>query len=196
MGLLLFSRHAESTLNVEGRVNGDPGVHVVLTPTGEDEARRLGIQVAHVPIHLCVHTRFSRTRQTAELALAGRGVPFEEEPLLDDIKVGDLEGQTIGDYRAWKAEHTRADAFPGGESLNDAARRYATAFERLANSAVGRTVLIVCHEIPIRYAVNAASGSEHLDGPVHDIANATPFIFTEDALDRAARHATALAEST
>ena len=187
MGLILFSRHAESTLNVEGRVNGDPSVHVVLTPAGEVEARVLGVQVAHVPIHLCVHTRFSRTRQTAELALEGRGVPFESEPLLDDIDVGDLEGNPIAEYRAWKAKHTRADAFPGGESLDDAARRYSTAFERLADSAVGRTVLVVCHEIPIRYAVNAAAGSDHLDGPVHDIPNATPFIFTEDTLDQAAK---------
>ena len=195
MGLILFSRHAESTLNVEGRVNGDPGVHVVLTPTGEAEARVLGIQVAHVPIHLCVHTRFSRTRQTAELALEGRGVPFEAEPLLDDIDVGDLEGNLIAEYRAWKAKHTRADAFPGGESLDDAARRYATAFERLADSAVGRTVLVVCHEIPIRYALNAVSGSDRFDGPVHDIPNSTPFLFTEDTLDQAAKRVLELVAS-
>jgi hypothetical protein len=47
-------------------------------------------------------------------------------------------------------------------------------------------VLVVCHEIPIRYALNAAGGSDSLDGPVHDIPNAVPYCFDEDALERAA----------
>jgi hypothetical protein len=33
-------------------------------------------------------------------------------------------------------------------------------------------VLVVCHEVPIRYAVNAAAGSDDLDGPFHDVENA------------------------
>src|SRR5947209_3667096 len=105
-----------------------------------------------------------------------RDVQLEVEPLLDDIDVGDLEGATIDDYRAWKRAHTRADRFPGGESLDDAARRYARAFRQLA-TAERRAVLVVCHEIPIRYALNAAARSGDLDGPEHEIANAAPYLF-------------------
>ena len=112
-------------------------------------------------------------------------MPLEVEPLLDDIYVGDLEGKTIDDYRAWKRAHTRADAFPGGESLDDAARRYALAYERLL-ARPERRILVVCHEIPVRYAVNAASGSDELDGPVHEIANCVPYLFDEEGLERAA----------
>ena len=185
--LFFFARHAESTLNVAGRVNGDPNVAVDLTGRGEAEAQTLGIQLAFAPIDRCVHTRFDRTRHTAELALAGRDVPFDVEPRLDDIDVGDLEGNTIADYRAWKRQHTRSDSFPGGESLDAAARRYAEAYRRLVDGD-GAAVLVVCHEIPIRYALNAAAGSDSLDGPVHDIGNAAPFIFEEAALLRAADH--------
>jgi hypothetical protein len=46
-------------------------------------------------------------------------------------------------------------------------------------------VLVVCHEIPVRYALNGASGSDSLDGPAHEIGNALPFLFDEDALERA-----------
>ena len=126
MGLYLLTRHAQSELNVSRRVNGDPGVPVGLTPAGEAEALGLGMQVANVALDLCVHTRFGRTRRTAELALAGREIPFAEEPLLDDIDVGDLEGRTIEDYRAWKHRHGRDQRFPSGESLDEAARRYAS----------------------------------------------------------------------
>jgi broad specificity phosphatase PhoE len=184
MQLYMITRHGESTLNFENRVNGDPSVPVRLTDKGREEARLLGQQLAHVPIDLCVHTPFPRTRETAEVALAGREVPFEDVPELGDIDIGELEGKTVEDYRAWKREHTRHDPFPGGESLDDAARRYADAYERLLERPEAR-ILIVTHEIPLRYAINAAGGSDELDGPAHQLANATPYLFDEAALTRA-----------
>src|SRR6185437_4887204 len=97
------------TLNFENRINGDPAVPVALTEQGRAEARLLGEQLAHVRLDLCIHTRFARTLETAGIALAGRNVPLKLEPLLDDIDVGELEGETIEDYRAWKREHHRSD---------------------------------------------------------------------------------------
>jgi probable phosphoglycerate mutase len=185
MRLFMLVRHAHSTLNVEGRVNGDPKVQVPLTEQGREGAAQLGHQLAQVPIELCVHTRFARTRETADAILGERKAPRLEEPLLDDIDVGDLEGVTIEEYRAWKREHARADAFPGGESLDDAARRYARALRGLLERPES-SILVVCHEIPIRYALNAAAGSDDLDGPEHQIPNATPYLFDEAALERAA----------
>jgi broad specificity phosphatase PhoE len=182
--LYVIARHGESTLNFEQRINGDPSVPVALTEKGREEARLLGQQIAHVPIELCVHTRFSRTRETAAVALEGRDAPFEVEPLLDDIDVGELEGLTLEEYRAWKRAHTRSDPFPGGESLDDAARRYAQAYRKLLERPE-TSILIVTHEIPLRYAINAADGSDQLDGPTRQLANATPYLFDEAALTRA-----------
>ena len=184
MRLFVLVRHGQSELNVKHLVNGDPDVQVGLTEQGKAEADALRVQLAGVELDLCLHTRFGRTRTTAEIALGGRPVPLEEEQLLDDIYVGELEGQTIDEYRAWKAEHTRQDAFPGGESLDDAARRYADAYERLL-ARPERRVLVVCHEIPVRYAVNAAAGSDDLDGPAHAIRNCAPHVFDEEGLGRA-----------
>jgi len=183
--LFVLTRHAHSTLNVASRVNGDPSVPVPLTADGKAEAEQLGHQLAGIPIDLCVHTRFGRTQEPADEALRGRDVPPIEEPLLDDIDVGDLEGVTLEEYRAWKRNHTRKDPFPGGESLDDAALRYARAFEHLLERSE-QTLLVVCHEVPVRYAVNAAASSDDLDGPEHSIPNATPYLFDETALARAA----------
>jgi broad specificity phosphatase PhoE len=183
--LFILTRHAHTTLNIAFRVNGDPSVPVPLTEDGRREAAQLGVQLANVPIEICLHTRFHRTLETAEIALAGRDVPFVEEPLLDDVDVGDLEGESLDEYRAWKKEHTRSDSFPGGESLDDAARRYARAFTHLVERPEA-TMLVACHEIPIRYALNAAAGSSDLDGPAHTIPNATAYLFDEPALRRAA----------
>ena len=111
-------------------------------------------------------------------------VPRVVDPDLNDIRVGELEGKTLADYREWKHGRGRDDPFPGGESLNDAARRYADAFERLL-ARPEDVVLVVCHEIPVRYVVNAAAGSAELDRPLHDIPNATPYLFDPDGLRRA-----------
>ena len=192
MRLFIVAHHAHSVLNEQRRVSGDPAIDVPLTATGEDEARRLGEQLLHAPIDLCIHTRFGRTQATAALALAGRRVPLECEPLLDDVDVGDLEGASLDDYRAWKSNRTRKDRFPNGESLDESALRYAAAYRRL----LGRdeqTTLVVCHEIPLRYALNAAAGSDDLDAPFHALPNATPYLFDEPALERAAERIAALA---
>jgi broad specificity phosphatase PhoE len=182
--LLIVARHAHSTLNLERRINGDPDVRVDLTLQGVEEARRLGLEVANLELDLCVHTRFSRTRDTAEIALTGRKVPMRVEPLFDDIDVGELEGWTIDRYREWKSEHLRSDRFPGGESLDEAARRYAEGYRRLLQGAED-VVLLVCHEIPLRYALNGASGSNELDGPVRQLGNAIPYLFDEAGVRRA-----------
>ena len=93
-----------------------------------------------------------------------------------------------------KRELGRKRAFPGGESLDDAARRYAAAYRDLLERNV-RRVLVVCHEIPVRYALNAAAGSDALDGPpFHDLPNAVPFAFDGAALARAAARIEQLAE--
>ena len=192
MRLFVLVRHGQSELNVTRHVNGDPSVPVQLTAQGEAEAASLGAQIAGLALDLCVHTRFGRSRRTAELALAGRDAPVELEPLLDDIDLGELEGKTIDEYRAWKREHERSDAFPGGESLDAAALRYAEAYARLLARPERRT-LAVCHEIPVRYAVNAAAGSDDLDGPMHEIRNCVPYVFDEDGLERAVAQMRALA---
>ena len=181
MRLFVVARHAQSTLNVERRVNGDPAVPVGLTDLGREEARELGVQIANISFDRCVVTRFARTRETAQLALAGRDVPIEIEPLLDDIDVGDLDGKPIEEYRAWKHGNARSVAFPGGESLDDATGRYARGWRSVLEGP-GEVVLVVCHEIPLRYALNGAGGSDTLDGPVHELRNATPYLFSEEGL--------------
>ena len=135
MRLFVLVRHGQSELNVSRRVNGDPSVPVGLTEQGEAEAAALRLQLAGIALDLCVHTRFGRSRATARIALEGRDIAVEVEPLLDDIDVGELEGRTIDDYRAWKAEHTRA----GRLSRRREPGRLSPALRRRLRAAAGAT---------------------------------------------------------
>jgi broad specificity phosphatase PhoE len=184
MRLFVLARHAESVLNLERRVNGDPTVDVPLTERGRAEAAQLGQCLTNLGLQVCLTSRFPRTAETARIAMAWRELGWEVEPLFDDVDVGELEGWKIEDYRTWKHSHARGEAFPGGESLDGAARRYADAFRRLLESSHS-CVLVVTHEIPIRYALNGAAGSSTLDGPAHEIPNAVPYLFDEEGLQRA-----------
>ena len=166
-------------------MNGDPAVPVGLTEQGEAEAAALRLQLAGIGLDLCVHTRFGRTRATAEIALGGRPVPLEEEPLLDDIDVGELEGQTIAEYRAWKAEHTRQDAFPGGESLDDAARQVRRGLRAPARAPGAADPRRLPRDPrPLRDQRRGRLGRRSTR-PAHGIGNCIPHLFDEDGLARA-----------
>jgi len=190
--IFLLARHGESLLNVASVVNADPARDPGLSARGEEEARELGRQIAALEIELVVTSRFPRVQQTAAIAIGARSVPHIALQDLDDVRVGELEGRTIAEYRVWKHEHTRSEAFPGGESLDAAAARYADAYRSLLDRPE-RAVLVVCHEIPVRYAINAAAGSEQLDAPVHDVQNAVPYLFGESGLAAAAARIARLA---
>ena len=192
MRLFVLVRHGQSVLNVAGVINGDPALDRGLSEQGVEQASQLAAQLAQLPIDLLVVSPFPRAVQTAEIALHGRDVPREVDPELGDVRIGELEGGSLDDYRRSKPHTERDVPFPGGESLNDAARRYVRAFRRLCDRAE-QTTLVVCHEIPVRYAVNAAGGSPSLDAPLHDVRNATPYVFDEASLRRAAAQIVALA---
>jgi broad specificity phosphatase PhoE len=132
--------------------------------------------------------------QTANIALAGRDVPHLVDEELGDVRIGDLEGKSLDDYRAAPAHSNRRERFPGGESLDEAALRYAGVFERLLERDEEVT-LVVCHEIPVRYLANAAAGSEELNGPLRFVANATPYLFDETSLRCAVERTRQLAGS-
>jgi 2,3-bisphosphoglycerate-dependent phosphoglycerate mutase len=187
MRLFLLARHGQSLFNVDSVVNGDPALDRGLSEQGIEEAGRLAGQLAGLPVDVVAVSPFPRALQTANIALAGREVPHLVDEDLGDVRIGDLEGKSLDAYRETPAHSNRKERFPGGESLDEAALRYATAVRRLLARSEP-TTLVVCHEIPVRYALNAAAGSHDLDAPAHAIPNATPYLFDDAALERAAAH--------
>jgi broad specificity phosphatase PhoE len=173
-------------------VNGDPTLDRGLSEQGIEEAERLAGQLAAAPLGLVAVSPFPRAVQTANIALAGREILHLVDDDLGDVRIGELEGKSLDAYRDSPAHSNRREPFPGGESLDGAALRYAGAFERLLARDEAAT-LVVCHEFPVRYLVNAAAGSDQLDGPLHYVANATPYLFDEGSLRRAVERVRELA---
>ena len=128
MRLSFFSRHAQSTLNLEDRVNGDPAVAVPLTDGRRAQAARArGAAGRRSGRALRPHAlRRGRARPRSDRARAA-GTSRARRAALDDIDVGDLEGARSTSTAPGSGSTARDEPFPGGESLDDAARRYARA---------------------------------------------------------------------
>ncbi|TML56284.1 MAG: histidine phosphatase family protein [Actinobacteria bacterium] len=179
----LLTRHAESEASVAGLTNGDPRREIGLTALGSEQARRLGEQLANAQIELCAVSEFRRAQETADIALAGREVPRLVLPGLNDIRFGEFEGQPLSDYRRWARAHGPEDVVPGGDSRAATVRRYAEAFRALL-ARPDRTILVVAHSLPIRYALDAAAGT--LPAPaVEQVPYAEPFELDANQLSRA-----------
>lgn len=191
--LFVLARHAESTANVAHLVNGDPSHLVGLTARGRDQALELGGRIANLRLDLAVATRFLRTQETLKVVLKGRDVPTLIEPDLDEIRVGDFDGVQIDDYWSWKDRHTRSERFPRGESVDDALLRYAGALRSLLARSE-RVILVVLHEFALRQiaAAAAADPSTPIDT---ELGNATPYLFDQAAVARAAVGLESLARS-
>jgi len=156
----ILARHGESELSVRRVINGDPAARCALTEAGRAQARRLGALIANDTIELCITSEFERAKETADLALDGVDVPRMVMPDLNDITVGEFEGGVLEAFRAWISEHGLAAVPPGGgESRAQTAMRYARGFRRIAGRPED-VILVVCHGLPVAFAVRCARGEE------------------------------------
>lgn len=113
MERLILARHAESVFNVRGVLNGDPSIPGGLMREGRAQAARLGDRLESGRIDLCVTTEFERTRETADIALAGRDVQRLVVPELNDPPNGDLELQPYGELLRWREANGPDVPVPG-----------------------------------------------------------------------------------
>ena len=157
MKTLLVARHGESEYSLKQLVNGDPGVSCPLTEAGREQARALGAALADEAVDLCAVTEFQRVRETAELALQGRGVPFLVVAELNDPRYGEFEGGPLDAYREWVWGKGPLDAPAGGEHRGDIAARYARGLRTLLEQPA-RVIVFVGHSLPVRYVLDAAEG--------------------------------------
>src|ERR1700750_508166 len=190
--LFIVARHGESAANVARVVSSDPAHGAGLTPRGRAQARRLGAQLANLEIDIALCTRFLRTRETAELALRGRTVPLLVDPDFDEVDSGAFDGAPIRAYWAWRERHSPSARFPGGESLDEAVRRYADGLQRVLARDEAVT-LVVAHEHAVRHIVEAAGSVATPSRAGTAMGNALPYLVDDNAVRRAAQCLDALA---
>jgi broad specificity phosphatase PhoE len=152
---LVLVRHAIAASNHHGTASSSaPGEG--LTPAGQEQARRLGRDLAREAFDLGVATELRRTQETLDLALEGRDVPRLIVPELNEIRFGSFDGGPLVEYRAWAGSSPPSLEAPGGgESRAQAAARVARGLHVLLERPE-RRLLAVGHALAIRYILDAA----------------------------------------
>jgi broad specificity phosphatase PhoE len=173
---IVLIRHGETTYNARHLLNGDPSVPVPLSANGRRQCDALRAVLAPIAWRTVVITPFGRTRESLTCMLPDGPEPVVD-PDLGDIDLGFLESQPREAYRSWRLTHGVDEAPDGGESRTAARRRYARALARLAAATADHPTLVVTHDQPIRYLLNALAGDDPILGKAPPVPNATPFAF-------------------
>ncbi|MFI7546933.1 histidine phosphatase family protein [Actinoplanes sp. NPDC049599] len=178
-------RHGQSTGNViaqDAETAGSEAIDiperdadVPLSETGREQAEAVGAWLrGRKPDErpaLVVVSPYLRTRQTAELALAGTGIPAVVDERLRDRELGVLDLLTGRGVQArLPGEHARRVRLgkfyyrpPGGESWADVLLRLRALLREVRADHPGGRVLLVGHEatvLLVRYLAESLSEAE------------------------------------
>lgn len=120
-----------------------------LTEKGHAQARRLAERVANdIQPHVLYCSPLLRARQTARHVGDATGLPLNIDPDVSELRLNcpadkPAAAELDGWVRARRYPYT--PAFPGGEALADLQRRGAQAFDLMAQTHAGRSVVVVTH---------------------------------------------------
>jgi probable phosphoglycerate mutase len=158
-------RHGATVLSAEDRYAGS--ADVALSDEGRAQARALGARLASEPLAAAYASPMSRTRDTAELIVAGRGLSVAAVPEIRETDHGHWEGRTREEIRAaFPDEYARWERDPftfapsRGETGLQVLARALPAFLAIVHRHANGSVLVVSHKATIRLVIGELLGVE------------------------------------
>jgi isoleucyl-tRNA synthetase len=157
-------RHGEAENNVKNILSALPDAPHQLTEKGKEQVHTAVKFLKKKKIDLIVSSDFVRAKETTDII--AKELAFDPEkivydPRLREYNFGDFNGQSIDSWRDyWKTRKWTdpENKVPGGESPREMQDRMYRAFEDLEKAYSGKTILVVSHDDPLRYALSLADG--------------------------------------
>jgi len=151
---LILIRHGETDWNRIGRCQGV--ADIVLNENGRQQAKELGESLKNHDIKAVYSSDLKRALETAQHIAEHHNITVRLEPGLQEMDQGDLEGLSFTDIRdkyaevlkQWR-ESPETLRLPSGESLVEVQNRAWKVFEKVHNSHLGETVVVVSHNLTI-----------------------------------------------
>ncbi len=143
---------------MEGRIQGrsDPD----LSPKGCDQSLALHDQLKNRPISAIYTSTLKRSVCTAQPIASHFGLSVQEQPELDEIAFGILEGKILfkfdeGLKSEWEQfrDYRFTYRIPGAENYTDVANRVRPFMESMLRNHQGQEVLVVGHRVVNRLLI-------------------------------------------
>lgn len=158
-------RHGQTAHNRDGLALGR--ADVPLTELGERQAAAVGNRFSRERVDRVFASPLIRARATALPIAEARGLEIETRDALTEMDVGHTEGMTFAAMRRehaaflelWARDEGTSLRIPGGESLEDLARRLDPFLDELRSLSAER-VVVVSHNFVVKIAVCRLLGLE------------------------------------
>lgn len=157
-----FITHATSLDNEAKRASGQ--YDVALSPTGESQAREVGLRYADYVFDAVFCSDLQRSYKTAAIAFAGRNLNIIQDTRLRECDYGNLTRHPTAEIDAWRVRAI-TEKFPNGESYQDCVERVRSFLADLKRDYRDKTVLIVGHRAT-HYALDHLINGETLHGAI------------------------------
>ena len=154
---LYLVRHGESEANAAHIFAGQ--TDSPLTARGREQATVVAKALQPVHFDRIVTSALSRTKDTATLIAAGRGLSVEVFDELKEIDLGEAAGKPFDEVRALpNYDGEGFTQWPGGESLDQVVRRAMGVIDGLVAESSGKTICVVGHGGVTRILVSRFMG--------------------------------------
>ncbi|TDC53922.1 bifunctional RNase H/acid phosphatase [Jiangella ureilytica] len=158
-------RHGQTAMTAARRFSGGGVPGPSLDDTGLAQAERAAAVLGGCGAVAVVASPMVRTRETAAAVARRLGLAVRVDDAWRECEFGEWEGLTLAEIgerypdalAGWYA--STAYRPPGGESLDDVARRIATARDALVAEFPGQPVVVVTHSMPMRTLTALALGA-------------------------------------
>jgi len=157
VAIILLIRHGHNDMVGEKLAGRLPDVH--LNENGQAQARRLGAELASLPIKAVIASPLERAQETAQPIARVHDLPIETMPFLLEIDYGAWQGKRLKQLKKlkqWKEVQTNPAefCFPGGERFTEAQSRVATGLISLSEKYQEKDIVVcVAHCDVIRLAL-------------------------------------------
>lgn len=153
---IFLIRHGQSLGNAEHLILGHTDRD--LSPLGYEQARATADYLASEHIDAIYSSDLMRAKNTAVPHAQRRGMEVITSVGLREMYVGEWENKSVATVKEEYGDMYDVDwtlgfgtfVMPGGESTQEAGRRFYNELERIARAEVGKTVLVAAHAAVIR----------------------------------------------
>lgn len=160
----IVMRHGESENNVANIFDPSNEKKYPLTEHGKSEVGARAAELMGRGITRIFSSPFERTKETAErmadvIGFDPTSIVYDER--LRELGFGAFQGEgTRPEFMAWRDTHAYDERIPGGESYQEAKRRFGDFIYELEERYADETILIVTHGIGSEVLAAVASGAD------------------------------------